>query len=338
MPAGKTQSSLARQWELLRRLPSRGPGKTAKHLTEELKDAGFDVTKRTVERDLSDLYDAFDLACNNAGVPYGWHWIPGASPELPGLTLAEALSLRLLENYLKPLLPASILSVLAPRFSSATKKLDLLADENSVARWTDKVRAISPSLPFLPPKMAEGVLETVQEAVLLERQIEVEYKAFHATEATTQRLHPLAIVQRGPVTYLVATAFDYGDIRLYAVHRIVAAKLTEEPAKSNNDFNLDTYIAHGALQFSDGETIRLEARISENLAWVLRETPISEDMTLEAEGEKWKLTATVADSWQLQWWVLSQGVGITILAPKAFRAAIAEELEQSLAGYRDCIQ
>ncbi|MFZ4534946.1 helix-turn-helix transcriptional regulator [Propionivibrio sp.] len=335
MPTGKTHNSLARQWELLRRLPPRGPGKTAKQLADELKDAGFAVTKRTVERDLANLYDAFDLVCNNAGVPFGWHWISGACPEMPGLTLAEALSLRLLENYLKPLLPVSILSVLAPRFNSAAKKLDVMAEENAMARWTDKVRAVSPSLPFLPPKIADGVLETVQEAVLLERQLDVDYQAFNAPEATEQQLHPLAIVQRGPVTYLVATAFDYDDIRLYAAHRILAAKVSEEPAKRSKDFDLDAYIAQGALQFGKGETVRLEAHVSEGLACVLRETPISEVMTLEPEGSEWRLVATLADSWQLQWWVLSQGSGITVISPEGLRNAIAEELAQALAGYKE---
>jgi predicted DNA-binding transcriptional regulator YafY len=337
MPTGKVHNSLARQWELLRCLPPKGPGKTARELVQELKKAGFEVSKRTVERDLGDLLEAFDLNCNNAGVPYGWHWIPGASPEMPGLTLAEALSLRLLENYLQPLLPASVLSVLAPRFSSATKKLDLLGEENAVARWTDKVRAVSPSLPFLPPKIADGVLETVQEAVLLERQIEVDYQAFHAPEASKLRLHPLAIVQRGPITYLIATAFDYADIRLYAVHRIAAALLTAEPAKRSSDFDLDAYIAQGGLLFGSGQTLGLEARISDSLAQILRETPISEDMVLEpgsAQSEPWRFSATVGDSWQLRWWVLSQGAGITVTAPETFRAAIAEELAQALAGYQ----
>jgi predicted DNA-binding transcriptional regulator YafY len=333
MPSGKVHNSLARQWELLRRLPPKGPGKTAKELVQELKDAGFKVSKRTVERDLGDLLEAFDLNCNNAGVPYGWHWIPGASPEMPGLTLAEALSLRLLENYLQPLLPASILSVLAPRFSSASKTLNALSEENTVARWTDKVRAVSPSLPFLPPKIADGVLESVQEAVLLERQIEVDYQSFHAPQASTLRLHPLAIVQRGPVTYLIATAFGYADIRLYAVHRIAVAVLTAEPATRSPDFNLDAYIAQGGMLFGSGENIQLEAHISDSLAHILRETPIAEDMALEADGEQWKLSATVADSWQLHWWVLSQGAAITVLGPEQLRVAMVAELAQALAGY-----
>lgn len=140
------------------------------------------------------LEAAFPLNYNNGGVSYGWHWLPGASTDIRGLTLAEALSLCLLENYLQPLLPASILSVLAPRFSSASKTLNALSEENTVARWTDKMRAVSPSLPFLPPTIAAGMLETVQEAVLLERQIEVRYPSFSAPQASKQRLHPLAIV------------------------------------------------------------------------------------------------------------------------------------------------
>lgn len=333
MPTGKAHHSLARQWELLTLLPSRGPGKTTRELGEQLKDAGFEVTKRTVERDLASLQESFPLDCNDRSPPYGWRWSPDAGLPIPGLTLGEAVSLCLLENYLQPLLPASVVSVLAPRFNAAAKKLDSLAEEHTIARWTDKVRTVSPSLPFLPPKVAEGVLETVQEAVLRERQIKVEYQSFHTPEPTAQWLHPLAIVQRGPVTYLVATAFNYGDIRLYAVHRIVTACLTEKAAKNNAGFDLDTYIAKGGLQFGDGETLCLEARVSEDLAWVLRETPIAEGMTLEPEGAEWQLTATVADSWQLRWWILSQGSGITVLSPQVLREGIVEELAQTLAAY-----
>ena len=122
---------------------------------------------------------------------------------------------------------------------------------------------------------------------MLGRQIEVECHPFHASEATAQRLHPLAIVPPyGPLTYLVATAFDYDDIRLYALHRITAARLTEEPAKRNSDFDLDAY-THGVLQFGDGETILAEAHIKDDLDWVLQAAPISDDILLEADETEW---------------------------------------------------
>ena len=59
MPTGEVRNTLARQWNLLSLLPPKGPGKTAKELVQELKDAGFTVSKRTVERDLGDLREAF---------------------------------------------------------------------------------------------------------------------------------------------------------------------------------------------------------------------------------------------------------------------------------------
>jgi predicted DNA-binding transcriptional regulator YafY len=71
MPTGKVHNSLARQWELLSRLPPKGPGKTATELTQELNEAGFKVSKRTVERDLGDLLEAFPLNCRNRNAPYG---------------------------------------------------------------------------------------------------------------------------------------------------------------------------------------------------------------------------------------------------------------------------
>lgn len=140
--------------------------------------------------------------------------------------------------------------------------------------------------------LAEGVLETVKKAMLRERQIEVECQPFHMHDTPVQRVHPLAIIQSWPVIYLVATAFDYDDIRLYAVHRIKAARLTKEPAKRDSDFDLDAYIDHGTLHFGGRETIYHEVCIAGSLAWVL-ETPISEDMAPEADGVEW----TKPDSW-----------------------------------------
>jgi WYL domain len=50
----------------------------------------------------------------------------------------------------------------------------------------------------------------------------------------------VVVLQRGPITYLVATAFHYDEARLYAVHRICEALLTGEPARRPPDFDLDT--------------------------------------------------------------------------------------------------
>jgi len=70
LPSNSTRNTLARQWELLRQLPSKGPGITRSDLLERMKDAGYRVTKRTIERDLVELSRLFPLTCNDGGVPF----------------------------------------------------------------------------------------------------------------------------------------------------------------------------------------------------------------------------------------------------------------------------
>lgn len=325
MPKAKAGDAMMRQWQMLKLLPGRKPGISAKELTSELADLGFEVDKRTVTRDLAKLSELFPLECNDKGTPHGWHWMRGAGLDMPGLDVADALSLRLIEEYLKPLLPASLLSVLAPRFEAAERKLEQLSRTNTVAGWTDKIRVVPPTMPLLAPAVDEGVLQVIQQALLDEFQIECRYRSIDGRESV-QRLHPLALVQRGPVGYLVATAFSYADPRLYALHRFRTAEIIEEPIVRPDGFDVDSYIATGALQFGNGKMLRLKANVGEELAAYLAETPLSEDMAIKERKDDFLVTATVLDSWQLRWWILSQGSEIEVMDPKALRNEIADEV------------
>lgn len=334
MPSNTTRNTVLRQWELLKLLPSRGPGKTATELARALQEADFGVSKRQVERDLADLSDAFPaLACNNAGVPYGWHWIPGAAVDLPGLTLAEALSLSLIEDTLKPLLPKPVLEALVPRFKQAQTRLNTLQATNRTARWARKVRTVAPGLPLLPPKVDAVALAELQEALLADEQVRARYRSAGDNAARELQLHPLGLVQRGPVTYLIATAFAYDDPRLYAVHRFTKVERTGERSKPLENFDLDVYLASGALQFGANGPIRLRAKISDDLAGILAETPLATDQKIEAGKGGNVVTATLPDSQQLRWWLLSQGRGVEVLEPTALRQELQEEIKGMAARY-----
>lgn len=335
MPADKKKHTLARQWELLKLLPTRGAGKTATELTRALKDIGFQVTKRSVERDLNDLLDVFRLDRNDKSPPYGWRWPYDAPVALPGITLAEALSLRLVQDTLTPLLSFSVIKALEPRFKQAENKLATLSKTNPTANWADKVRTVPPTLPLLAPVIDADLLETVQQALLANEQIVVDYRGMDAEEPASVPLHPLGLVNRGPVTYLVATAYAYSDVRLYCLHRVTRATRIQEPVQRPEDFDLDAYIQSGALQFGTGKTLRLEARVSDWLERILRETPLSSDQKFKPD-EEWaaRVKATVADSWQLRWWVLSQGDGIEVLKPVRLRQEIAITLKTAFGNYK----
>ncbi len=263
MPKASAHDIISRQWQLLRRLPRRRPGVTAAELQSHLETEGFSVTKRTIERDLLELERHFQLDCDNRSKPHHWRWRDGAVTELGGLDISDALSLALAEQAIRPLLPASLLRALEPRFALARSKLAGL-EKHSFARWLDKVRSVPAALNFQAPRIPDAVLRTVHEALLEETCLEIAYANPGDRKAKTLPLHPLGLVQRGPVAYLVTSAHDYDDPRLYALHRMSRARRLDTPRRVPPGFTLDACLAAGHLDFAPGEPIIL----TRNPKWI----------------------------------------------------------------------
>ena len=333
MPSANHETTLARQWELLKILPSRGPGLSSRDIRDRLERAGHDVSKRTVERDLSELLRVFPIFSNEISIPFGWHWKPGARVDFPGIELAEAVSLGLLEDLLRQLIPPTFTEALEARFSAARDKLRALT-QNRYAKWSDLIRYTAPGLPLHKPTIHPDVSRTVQEALLQKLQLKVHYRGPGSATNKELLLHPLAIIQQGERAYLLATTFDYQDVFHYALHRMRSAEILDAPAKRPAHFTLDTFLAQGGGQFGDGKTISLKAHLSDNLAAILRETAIASDQKITTRAGQNILTATVKVSWQLHFWILSQSPDITIMQPPSLRKEIMGKLREALANYQ----
>jgi predicted DNA-binding transcriptional regulator YafY len=222
---------------------------------------------------------------------------------------------------------------LEPKFKQARQKLSSLPG-NRYAQWTDRVRYVPPSLPFISPNVEPRVLETVHEAILQQRQLQLRYSGPDDAGARKLTLHPLAFIQCGPIAYLVATAYGYTDPRLYAMHRIRSVQLTKEPSNRPDGFSLDGFLAEGGMQFGDASMIQLEAMVSNKLACYLAESPLTKDQELIPKGEgRYLLTATIKDSWQLHFWILSQSTEITVVRPEDLRKYIRGNLQAALESY-----
>lgn len=331
MPKSSNHLALARQWELLKLIPSRAPGVTASELRSKLSGSGYQVSKRTVERDLNDLARQFGIACNEVSKPYGWHWLPGAQHGFGGVDLIDAVSLTMAGDVLRQVLPSKMLTILEPKLEQARKKLSALR-EHPLVRFQDKVRYLPMSYGFVPPTIPSMVFEAIQKALVEERQIAVRYAAFNSPSKALQ-LHPLSLIQRGNTPYLVATAFDYDDVLLFAVHRFNSVEVTDMAIRVPAGYSVDQHIDEGIMDFGQAESIRLRARLSDELAVYLAETPVSVDQKLSYRDGGWQVTATVRKSWQLHFWILSQGAGIEVLAPKELRRRICHALEHAYSNY-----
>jgi predicted DNA-binding transcriptional regulator YafY len=320
-----------RQWAMLRRIPQHPRQITARELTVRLESEGFEVSKRTVERDLLSLSGIFPLISNERSRPYGWSWNKDAEAfALPAMSPLQALTLALAHDYLATLLPASLLETLAPYFKCADGVLSSGDGVKKLADWRNKVAIVPPNQPLIPPDYPEEIIEAIHSALLADQQLEISYTSREQGETRTYPVHPLGIVQRGAVTYLVATLYDYTDIRLLAVHRIQSAQVLDQPVKTPKKFDLVKYIRQGAFGFEESGEIKLVVRFTAPAAEHLRETPLSLDQRIEPDQPGWvRLQATVPGTAQLRWWLLGFGDQVEVLEPATLREEFAG-ISQSL--------
>ncbi len=336
-PKGSAAAGTAlRLLRMMQEIPRRGGGRGGcigtRELTERLAAQGFRVTQRTVQRDLRDLQRWFPgLRDDGNRDRMGWFW-EADSPvhDVPAMSPAIAFAFRVAERVLEPVMPEP-LRPLRPYLDAAHRLL-----ESQAAGWAEKVLVVPRALPLRPAPVAPPVLETLYEALAGARRIQARYRPRGGAPGQYE-LSPLGLVLRHEVAYLVATAWDYDDVRHYALHRFdpQTMALLDTPAHVPEGFDLEAYVAGGEFQYRVGDPpLRLRLRMRETVARHLEETPLSEDQRITAARRGWvRIRATVADTLQLRWWLLALGANVVVEGPAALRRELAASLREAASRY-----
>lgn len=327
---------LLRNLVLLGMIPRHPKSISTLQLQAALADQGFHVDLRTLQRDLAEKLSAkFQLICSaddpdeavRKQRPYRWSFSPEAQLSLPTMSPAAALAMHLAEGHLRHLLPPGVLVALQPQFVEARQQLQAL-EHNTLSHWARRVRSLPNGKALLPASVDADVWEQVASALLESRQLQVEYLSRTKGDIRNMRLHPKGLVSRGPVSYLIATVADYTDLRHFALNRIQQAEKLETAAREDQ-FDIDTYLPTAAFTPRQGTgTVELVADIHPQLAWTLRETPLSEDQQIEAipESDWLRLRASVADDVETHGWLLGLGSQVRIRSPQKLVEQRTKEL------------
>lgn len=328
------RDTLFRYLTMLQLIP-RSPGRISTPvLLEKLRERGFQVDMRSLQRDLRDrLALHFPLICDDSSKPYRWFFDRDFHCNLPALDVPSALTLVLGEEYLKGLLPPVVVGQLAPQFRDARQLLDGL-EANGLSQWAKRVRAIPNGKTLIPAPLDEDTWQVVSEALLSHRAVDVTYRSRSADERKQLTLHPQGMVSRHSVTYLLATVNDYDDIRQFALHRIEQVSLSKAKWRDAEGFCIDDYIASGAFGYLlSKEPVLLKARIEPHVAWLLSETPLSNEQSLtQLADTDWQLLeAWVPDEQQTLRWLKALGASVEVLEPLAWREEILADARKLLA-------
>lgn len=316
------QRTLLRQWHMLHAIP-RAPRKiSVQAIRARLSDSDFLVTARTIQRDLQELSQVFPLTVDDRDKPFGWSWQQDSPNfDLPGLSVPEALTLTLVQQHLANSLPPGTLDLLQPYFKSAGQALGAIEADAKSNVWLGKVRTIAPMQRLLPPVVNDACQRVIYEALLRDQQLKLSYRKRDAgTVVQYDAVHPLAVIQRGQLIYLVCMFSDYDDIRTLAMHRVVDAEMLYLPSRSALGFSIDDYIDSGNMGVRTGDPIRLKAVFAKSCGEHLYETALSRDQVLTTLVDgRLQLVATVPNTKELQWWLLGFGDGVEVLAPAELR-------------------
>ncbi|WP_201592529.1 helix-turn-helix transcriptional regulator [Psychrobacter sp. Pi2-51] len=326
-------ATTARQWQVLSQLQrNRWVGTT--HIYEQLMMAGFDISLRTVQRDLNALAKRFPIEKNNAN-PQGWRWCDDAPLQsLPHMNLSQAVAFNMVEANLTQLLPPVILDELFPWFDLARRQLK---NSKVTHSWIDRVRIEPATQPLIAPHIDLDSKDNIYHALFYQLQIKACYTRSNKSQAGEYILNPIAIIQRGVIIYLLATRTDDPEtvIRTFALHRFASVDILESSAKTPDEFQLDTYLDAGGMGFSHplfreladhGKNTPIELQFTKQAGKSLTESKLSDDQTVTLnDGDTLTVQATVNLTSQLVWWLRGFGSGLLNAKPELLHQAVLDK-------------
>tara|TARA_B100000446_G_scaffold35559_1_gene31218 strand:- start:4331 stop:5314 length:984 start_codon:yes stop_codon:yes gene_type:complete len=321
--------SALRQILMLQRIPSYPRKVSTSELKEYLDGEGLSVNIRSLQRDLDQLSAHFPIAVDDSSKPFGWYFRKQDVIHIPKMDSSTALVFRMVEKYLRQLLPPKVVETIAPYFLQA--KNTLRENHRSFnTRWANKVSIEQRGIQLQPAPIQQDVLERVYQAVLEEKALSVFYR-----DKKDQLIHPQAIVVRGPVTYVICTFWNYADLRQIALHRITRVEEAEESYLPFEGFDLDKYIENSEFSVRKSQKkLDLKLKFTEEAAAHLWETPFNESQNLEPlAGGYCMFTAKADDTKELRWWIMGFGPSVEVMGPKTLRAEIASEMKRALQLY-----
>lgn len=184
----------------------------------------FEVTTRTVKRDVSALQQAGLPVVAQAGAGGGYVLVGATLPPV-ALTPAQAVALALAVDALPPGSPFGV-----DARTARDKVLDAMppADRRRAAALSERVWTRPERRPDDVPAPTPGVLRAVEDAVARTRVLAIEY--VDGRGATSQRrVEPVVVARMRGWWYLAAWCRTRDDVRWFRLDRVRRADVTAEP-------------------------------------------------------------------------------------------------------------
>ncbi|MFA0448550.1 helix-turn-helix transcriptional regulator [Vibrio breoganii] len=334
MSQDSASSTVMRLFELYRKVPShRGAPKSTQSLYQDLLGEGYDVSKRTVERDLRKLEaitEVFAVVTEEGNL---WKNSNKNLDVVPVMQPAEALLLIIATEQLAHSLPPEILSLLKIRVEKAKQTLD---KRNKLHHWRNKLDIIGGQIPHDHDEYDEELRKAIYDAVLSEQQLKLSYRKVDANIPADYELNPLGIVVREHSQYLVATKVSSPEFpQLFSLRRIYKAECLFKPARRPREFSVADYVDSNPTGW------RLEAepyQISLKVRWYavdwLTHNRLHPSQVLSRIDDEWyRIQFNSHITYDLVGWIMRFTTDVVVESPKPLADFVRTRLKETSAYY-----
>jgi predicted DNA-binding transcriptional regulator YafY len=331
---------LIRQHKLLQILERSRFGRSLTEIRDDLvEELGLtSLHTRSVRRDLEALQAAgFDIASEEhqrgriwkLGRSHrGMHKITASATELMALSLGRDLLL--------PLAGTPFWQGIETFWHKIQESLP-----EAVWKHYEKYRQVLFVLgtPAKSYEKQQGILKTINRAILEHRVVRIEYQSMAAPAATKRTIHPYAVALYQSSLYVIADACEADDesdrIRHLKLDRFRKATALDEWFRPRKDFDISKYLSESIGIFARGKPRNFRIRISPLAARWVQEDPWHPDQSIREQRDgSIILSVKAAHELEVIPRVLALGAEAELLSPASCRELMTKTISKLHRQYR----
>lgn len=331
MAKHESKSAIDRGLLLLNLLDS--TQRTRKQIHQMLVDRGYDISEKSIERDLNRLVDLFPrhVSYIKKFPPYGYRLREASKMSL--MTPEEAISVLTAFEYLDPLLPK-----LAESLNLYIKEAEQVLSHNYASNfenWKNKISVKNEGFQLEAKKINREVLTNIHKALLEGKQINCKY-ASRATGKEREFLNicPIGLVHCGRLVYLVGAHDIYANKRFgWPLNRFNKVDLLEDKNPLFSE-SIEDHIGDGLLGFLLSEqNIRVVIKFEKKAGYIFKETPTSKKMKLDEYDDAIIIEDVLPYTLDLENWILGFSEKAEVLEPEELRNKIKDRVKMAAKVY-----
>ncbi len=291
----------------------------------------FDVSYKTIQRDIDFLRDRWQLPIAYNEIRHGFYYT-SAVGNLPTMTVSrgELVALLVAQKAVEQYRGTPFEKPIASAFDKLASSMD---EQEGIS-----IHQLAEAFSFKPASLAKGELQSFSkaaEAVIRSQELAFLYQSLQGTKAQQRRLRPYHLGCISDQWYLIGEDPERNALRTFALSRIRRMRETGLTFEKPKDFSIGQVLGGSFAAFEAKETVHVHLRLDSLAARIAAERRWhpSQRITPLPDGGA-DLTMKVGIAPDLISWILSWGVRAEVLAPLSLRKTIASQLGDAAGIYR----